>query len=111
MAFRYKKTVEKLAKVATDQPMPALETALWWIEYVIRHDGARHLRYAGVDMPLYQYLLLDVIAFVVVALGTIIFILLKTLTIFKHIVLCYRFVQRMILKSIGMLSRQKQHKQ
>lgn len=44
--------------------MTGLEKAVWWTEYVIRHKGARHLRSPAVDMSLYQYLLLDVIGFV-----------------------------------------------
>lgn len=40
-----------------------MERAVWWTEYVLRHNGAKHLRSAAVDMPWYQYFLLDVIAF------------------------------------------------
>lgn len=46
--------------------MPPLETAVYWVEYVARHKGAPHLRSAAVGMPYYQYLLLDVVAFLVV---------------------------------------------
>ena len=42
--------------------MSAAERILFWINYIIRHNGAPHLRSAAVDMPLYQYLSLDVIA-------------------------------------------------
>jgi hypothetical protein len=40
-----------------------MDTATYWVEYVIRHKGAPHLRVAGLDLPWYQYHLLDVIAF------------------------------------------------
>jgi hypothetical protein len=42
-----------------------MDTAIYWVEYVIRHKGAPHLRVAGLDLPWYQYHLLDVIAFIV----------------------------------------------
>ncbi|KAK5638203.1 hypothetical protein RI129_012498 [Pyrocoelia pectoralis] len=58
---RYKDNVRKLAELARDQPMTGVEKAVWWSEYVIRHKGARHLRSALLDIPWYQYLLLDVI--------------------------------------------------
>lgn len=45
--------------------MSPLDTAVYWTEYVIRHKGAPHLRTAAVDMPWYEYLLLDVLAAVV----------------------------------------------
>lgn len=43
--------------------MPPLETAIYWVEYVARHKGAPFMKTAAVGMPLYKYLLLDVIAF------------------------------------------------
>lgn len=48
--------------------MSPLDTAVYWTEYVIRHKGAPHLRTAAADMPWYQYLLLDVIAFLLAVL-------------------------------------------
>lgn len=42
--------------------MSAMDTAVYWTEYVIRHKGAAHLKPVTVDMPWYQYLLLDIIA-------------------------------------------------
>lgn len=41
--------------------MTGLEKAVWWTEYVLRHKGAKHLRSGAIDLPLYQYFLLDVL--------------------------------------------------
>lgn len=46
-----------------DQPLKPLDTAVYWVEYVLRHKGAYHLRSAALDLTWYQYLLLDVLAF------------------------------------------------
>jgi glucuronosyltransferase len=51
-----------------------MDTAIYWTEYVIRHHGAPHMRTAGADLPLYQYLLLDVIAVIVTTILAIIFV-------------------------------------
>ncbi|KAK9752552.1 UDP-glucoronosyl and UDP-glucosyl transferase [Popillia japonica] len=59
----FNKQAKELSVRFKDRPMPPLETAIYWIEYVARHKGAPHLRSAAVGMPYYQYLLLDVIAF------------------------------------------------
>ncbi|KAJ8948062.1 hypothetical protein NQ314_008488 [Rhamnusium bicolor] len=48
-------------------PMTGLEKAVWWTEYVIRNKGAKHLRNPAVNLPFYQYYLLDVIGFLVLA--------------------------------------------
>nr|CAD7449942.1 unnamed protein product [Timema bartmani] len=61
---RYRKNVIHLATLLNDQPQTAMERAIWWTDYVLRHKGATHLRTAAVDMPCYQFLLLDVIAFI-----------------------------------------------
>ena len=44
--------------------MKPIDEALYWIEYVIRHQGAPHLRYPGADLNWFQRNLIDVAAFV-----------------------------------------------
>lgn len=58
----YRKNAKELSELFRDRLHTPLDTAVFWTEYVIRHKGASHLRSAAVDLPLYQYLLLDVIA-------------------------------------------------
>ncbi|XP_046663503.1 UDP-glucosyltransferase 2-like [Homalodisca vitripennis] len=58
---KYKQNMRKLSQQFRDRPMTPLQTALYWTEYVIRHQGAPHLQPASVSLPLYQYFLLDVI--------------------------------------------------
>ncbi|KAF2883475.1 hypothetical protein ILUMI_22717 [Ignelater luminosus] len=58
---KYRNNIKELAELVQDQPMTGLEKAIWWIEYTIRHKGAKHLRSPAMDLPLYQYYLLDVI--------------------------------------------------
>ncbi|CAH0388912.1 unnamed protein product [Bemisia tabaci] len=59
---RFKKSIRLASKIMSDQPMTSLDTAIYWMDYVIRHKGAHHLKPITVSMPLYQILLLDVIA-------------------------------------------------
>nr|XP_022921064.1 UDP-glucuronosyltransferase 1-2-like [Onthophagus taurus] len=47
-----------------DQPMNPMDKAVYWIEHVIKHKGAKHLRVKGIDLPWYQYYLLDVFLFI-----------------------------------------------
>ncbi|KAJ1529978.1 hypothetical protein ONE63_006706 [Megalurothrips usitatus] len=63
----YRVRSREIAARYLDRPQTAAESAVWWTEYVVRHRGARHLRPVGADMPLYQYLLLDVAAAVLAA--------------------------------------------
>lgn len=58
--------MKKRSAIMRDQPIPPLENAIFWVEYVMRHNGAPHFRSAALDLTWYQYLMVDVIAFVVV---------------------------------------------
>ncbi|KAK5638260.1 hypothetical protein RI129_012555 [Pyrocoelia pectoralis] len=59
--YKYKEKLKKLTQLASDQPMTGIERAIWWTEYVIRHKGAKHFRSPYLDIPFYQYYLMDVI--------------------------------------------------
>jgi len=63
---RYKQNALAVARMFHDRPMSPQNTAIFWTEYVIRHGGAPHMRSAALDLAWYQYLLLDVIAFILV---------------------------------------------
>lgn len=61
---RYKEQVKKAKALLEDQPIKGVDKAVWWIEYVIRHKGAPHLRSPSADMSLYEYFMLDAVAFI-----------------------------------------------
>ncbi|KAI7815625.1 UDP-glucuronosyltransferase [Rhyzopertha dominica] len=59
---QYRSNIVKLARLSLDQPMSGLEKAVWWTEYTLRNRGTnRLLKTDMVGMPLYKYVLLDVI--------------------------------------------------
>ncbi|RZF43054.1 hypothetical protein LSTR_LSTR001232 [Laodelphax striatellus] len=76
----YKEAAKRHSAIFRDNPIRPLDKAAYWIEYVLRHKGAPHLRSEGRNLPYYQYLLLDVFAFVAAVLLAIIAIF---YTIFK----------------------------
>lgn len=61
----YKENIKRLREQVYDQPMPSREKAVWWVEYVLRHKGAKHLAYPGRLVPFYQKYCLDFIAIVI----------------------------------------------
>lgn len=62
MFRRYKDSILKIRAILEDQPMKGMEKIIWWIEYVLRHNGTSHLRDSSAALPWYQYYLLDVIS-------------------------------------------------
>ena len=55
----------RISQLIKDSPRTPLEKTGDWVEYVLRHGGARHLRAQVFNIPWYQYYLLDVIAFLI----------------------------------------------
>ncbi|XP_071470897.1 UDP-glucuronosyltransferase 2B31-like isoform X2 [Marmota flaviventris] len=73
----YKENAMKLSRIQHDQPVKPLDRAVFWIEFVMRHKGAKHLRVAAHDLSWFQYYSLDVIGFLLVCVATVMFIITK----------------------------------
>ncbi|XP_041775418.1 uncharacterized protein LOC121595468 [Anopheles merus] len=58
----FQQSVNRLSAIFRDNPTDPLEEAAFWVEYVVRHRGAAHLKSAAVQMPWYRYLLLDILS-------------------------------------------------
>ena len=56
--------LERVHSLYTDREMKPVEKAVWWIEYVCRHQGADMLQSIGENVPFYQYHHLDIVLFV-----------------------------------------------
>ncbi|KAB0799164.1 hypothetical protein PPYR_07044 [Photinus pyralis] len=74
---KYRDRIRKLADLGEDQPTTGLERAVWWTEYVLRHKGAPHLRSPYLDIPWYQYYLLDIFAAILVPTILAILVIIK----------------------------------
>ncbi|XP_004076252.1 UDP-glucuronosyltransferase 1-5 [Oryzias latipes] len=57
----YRQNIQRLSRLHKDKPMSPMDQAIFWIEYVIRHKGARHLISEAYKMPWYSYHSLDVV--------------------------------------------------
>ncbi|XP_037089979.1 UDP-glucosyltransferase 2-like [Pollicipes pollicipes] len=55
-------------QLLASQPVPPRDLAVHWVEHVIRHGGAPHLRSVGADLNFFQYYSLDVVAFLLAVL-------------------------------------------
>lgn len=59
----YREKMKALSNLQRDQPMKPLDLAMFWIEFVMRHKGAPHLRTESYKMSTIQYYSIDVVAF------------------------------------------------
>lgn len=67
-----------------------MDTAMFYIEYVMRHKGAKYLKSAAVELYWYQHLLLDVFALL---LGIILFLIV-------FIFVCVKALQKVMRKNV-----------
>ncbi|XP_061114675.1 UDP-glucuronosyltransferase 1-2-like [Conger conger] len=58
----YRENMRRMSRLHRDRPIEPLDSGLFWIEYVMRHGGAAHLRTESYRMPWYAYHNLDVLA-------------------------------------------------
>ncbi|XP_005359464.1 UDP-glucuronosyltransferase 2B31-like isoform X1 [Microtus ochrogaster] len=73
----YKENAMRLSRIHHDQPVKPLDRAVFWIEFVMRHKGAKHLRVAAHDLTWYQYHSLDVLGFLLACVLTVMFVITK----------------------------------
>lgn len=84
--YRYTEKIRALSKIIQDEQESPLDRAMYWTEYVIQHKGAGHLRSNGVDLPLYQYLLLDVLGVIIFLIILVSYVSIKMFQFGKSIV-------------------------
>ncbi|XP_029786980.1 UDP-glucuronosyltransferase 2A2 isoform X1 [Suricata suricatta] len=73
----YKENATRLSRIHHDQPVKPLDRAVFWIEFVMRHKGAKHLRPAAHNLSWFQYHSFDVIGFLLACVATAIFLVTK----------------------------------
>lgn len=74
----YRQNMQRLSRLHRDQPMAPMDQAIFWVEYVIRHKGAPHLRTEAFKMPWYSYYCLDVLLVLLTAVTVTIITIVST---------------------------------
>lgn len=83
----YVKNVKEIGKRLNDQPQTPMERAIFWVEYVLRHDGATFMQTSAQFLNSIEYNNLDVYA----VLGMIVF-----LAISIPIYLCWKTLKYLL---------------
>lgn len=60
---RYRDNIKKRSSLFRESVAKPMDVALYWVDHVLKYGGAKHLQHAGLKLRLYEYYLLDVIAF------------------------------------------------
>ncbi|KAM9358616.1 UDP-glucuronosyltransferase-like [Symphorus nematophorus] len=84
----YKEKMVELSEIHLDRPVPPLDLAAFWTEFVMRHKGAPHVRVAAHELNWIQYHSLDVCGFLVIVLLSVLWLTLKCCLFCTH--RCFR---------------------
>ncbi|CAB3245089.1 unnamed protein product [Arctia plantaginis] len=84
----YRRNIVRLRELIQDQPMKPLERAIWWIEYVLRHGGAKHLRSPAANITWAEYLEIELL-----------------LILFSGFIICFTLVTVLLLYMLKNISR------
>ncbi|KAL4713974.1 hypothetical protein ACJJTC_005605 [Scirpophaga incertulas] len=83
--FRMK--AKEISRIFKDRPMTPLDTAIYWIEYVIRNKGAVYMKNPALDMSWIEYFMIDICGLVLLIVVMLYYLLrfgaLITLRLFK----------------------------
>jgi len=74
---RYLAKAKEVSGLLNDSPVTPLNDTIYWLDYVVKYKGAKHLKSAGIKLYWYEYLMLD-IAVVFLALLWILFRLMRS---------------------------------
>ena len=88
LSYSYKNNAIWLSTIHHDQPTKPLDRAVFWVEFVMRHKRAKHLRSLGHNLTWYQYHFLDVIGFLLSCVAVTIALTVK----------CLLFIYRFFVK-------------
>lgn len=85
--IRYKLKTLDISRALKDQPMQGLEKVVWWTEFVIRNKGAPYLKNPRGSTTWSEFLILDVIGFLLFCLIIFTFVSYKILNFLVKLVL------------------------
>lgn len=89
--YRYTINAKTTSNIFKDRPMTPAQSVVYWAEYVLRHNGATHLKSHSLNLTWYQYYLLDVISFAIFLIFVVFFAVYKMLKyIYKYTSLIYQ---------------------
>ncbi|XP_075152430.1 UDP-glucosyltransferase 2-like [Haematobia irritans] len=62
----YRDNVQRFSRLYRDRPLSARESVAYWVDYVLRHHGARHMQSPLVHMNFIESMNLDVYSFLLI---------------------------------------------
>ena len=75
--YSVRANASKVSQLMRDEILSGKDIAVYWIEYVIRHEGTKHLQLATKDLPFYKLYLIDVVLFMIALFFIMLFVTIR----------------------------------
>ncbi|OWR54574.1 UDP-glycosyltransferase UGT33J1 [Danaus plexippus plexippus] len=83
----YRRNIIKLRHLMRDQPETPLNRTIWWIEHVLRHGGAKHLRSPAANMSYIDYFEVKLMLFILLLITVFILAFILVLKCFTKFII------------------------
>ncbi|XP_050683734.1 UDP-glucosyltransferase 2-like isoform X3 [Leptidea sinapis] len=88
----YRSNISKLKKVMMEESITSLDKSVWWIEYVLRHGGAKHLRGPAANMSWTDYYEMELLLLILLFIMSLIYLIFYLVKVFVFLV-CVRMLK------------------
>lgn len=72
---KYTRAVRDFSEVYRDRSMTPRQSVVWWVDYVLRHKGAKHMQSPAVYLTRWQLMSLDVLGLLLMIVAIVVSIL------------------------------------
>lgn len=86
----FRENMQALSRLHRDQPLKPLDQAVFWIEYVMRHKGAGHLKAQSTNMSWFVYTSADVMAALLALVLLVAFICFSTVCFLWNVIFVWK---------------------
>lgn len=80
---KYSESAKKWSRIFLENPIHPMDEAMFWIEYVINHNGADFIKSSSINLKWYQHFLIDVFGFFFALLALAVALLVLSIKIIK----------------------------
>ncbi|XP_041979328.1 UDP-glycosyltransferase UGT5-like [Aricia agestis] len=79
----YRRNMKELSRRFKDRPMSPIDTAIWWLEYVIRNQGAGYMKNPGRELSWIALYMIDVYVVLAVSMVGIVVAITKVVKLMR----------------------------
>ncbi|XP_025408804.1 UDP-glucuronosyltransferase 2C1-like [Sipha flava] len=90
----YKENAIAYSEIYKDGYLKPIDKAIYWIEYILRNNGAPNLKSYSIQLNSIQYFLIDILVLFLICIVLVIYLVYKMLSTLKTNIIKYTYISR-----------------